>query len=542
MSIHRFLSLSILSVLAIAGGLFVADRRVGLDTHSGLQPIQTGDALQLGVLLTHKSALVDRNQMIINALFRLQDRVNQCGGVNQAPVFWSMQMPKSEGIADSLVLESLAMKALVWRQRVHGAIAVFTDSPVSHALDSDALNVAIEAEIPIISPMNSQFLVAQAGRFEPFRRDRPIISTQPRYWVRTMPSDRQQLTAIGQWLQHHEWTQVITVIPNTPRGDYLARLLGNGITSAGNEAAEVNVIRYNLEAVEIGAAAIEPEPSPDHDTTPDNPDGTVAAGDPGAAGTDTHPNADPNAGANTAVEPDSLVAVMAEINGLQETNSARSKVEKEVEWLATFDPAGWVAQPPDAVVLNLDADLSIPAIVTFMEELTAWVDPFQVPIILSNDADSLWPLWSDQQESDRSEQATPHPLAGLYGMTPHISALARQQVRRYGLPTPDWRSPPSVFHAWDGAALMMLAAESAGINDRQAIESALRSVANSPGTEVTDVCQGLALLRMGKAINYQGISGNVTIDQGGNGNPISQLDLWQVGTEGDRQLIETFDW
>jgi neutral amino acid transport system substrate-binding protein len=87
-----------------------------------------------------------------------------------------------------------------------------------------------------------------------------------------------------------------------------------------------------------------------------------------------------------------------------------------------------------------------------------------------------------------------------------------------------------VPHSWDAAALLMLAAEAAKANTGEGVQSKLRDVANAPGTEVSDVCEGLKLLRAGQDINYQGASGNVDIDA--NGDVVGSYDVWSVKDDG----------
>lgn len=87
-----------------------------------------------------------------------------------------------------------------------------------------------------------------------------------------------------------------------------------------------------------------------------------------------------------------------------------------------------------------------------------------------------------------------------------------------------------VPHTWDAAALITLAAQAAQSNDGEAIAAKLRDVANGPGQEVTDVCEGLKLLASGQDINYQGASGNVDLDA--NGDVVGAYDVWTVKEDG----------
>jgi neutral amino acid transport system substrate-binding protein len=93
-----------------------------------------------------------------------------------------------------------------------------------------------------------------------------------------------------------------------------------------------------------------------------------------------------------------------------------------------------------------------------------------------------------------------------------------------------------VPHTWDATVLMMLAAEAADANTGEGIKSKIRDVANAPGTEVTDPCQAMELVRQGEDINYQGASGNVDIDE--NGDVVGSYDVWKVNEDGSLEVID----
>jgi neutral amino acid transport system substrate-binding protein len=95
---------------------------------------------------------------------------------------------------------------------------------------------------------------------------------------------------------------------------------------------------------------------------------------------------------------------------------------------------------------------------------------------------------------------------------------------------------PYTAHAWDATALLVLAAQSAKENTGTAIASKIREVSNGPGQDVSDVCEGLKLLKDGKKINYQGASGNVDIDS--NGDVVGVYDVWQIGDDGKIKTID----
>ncbi len=93
-----------------------------------------------------------------------------------------------------------------------------------------------------------------------------------------------------------------------------------------------------------------------------------------------------------------------------------------------------------------------------------------------------------------------------------------------------------VPHSWDATVLLMLAAEAAQTNTGEAIQSKIREVANAPGTEVSDPCEAIALVRDGEDINYQGASGNVDIDE--NGDVVGSYDVWTVKADGSTEVID----
>jgi neutral amino acid transport system substrate-binding protein len=85
-------------------------------------------------------------------------------------------------------------------------------------------------------------------------------------------------------------------------------------------------------------------------------------------------------------------------------------------------------------------------------------------------------------------------------------------------------------HSWDAGALLVLAAQASKQNTGEGIQSKIREVANGPGEVVSDVCEGLKLLKAGKSINYQGASGNVDLDA--NGDVLGSYDIWGVKEDG----------
>ncbi|MGI0485291.1 ABC transporter substrate-binding protein [Pantanalinema rosaneae CENA516] len=102
-----------------------------------------------------------------------------------------------------------------------------------------------------------------------------------------------------------------------------------------------------------------------------------------------------------------------------------------------------------------------------------------------------------------------------------------------------YRQPPKIYDAntWDAAALLVLAAEAAKTLTGEQMKPWMREVANPPGTEVTDVCQALSLIRAGQPINYQGASGSVDLND--LGDVTGSYDIWTIAPDGKLQVIGT---
>ena len=128
---------------------------------------------------------------------------------------------------------------------------------------------------------------------------------------------------------------------------------------------------------------------------------------------------------------------------------------------------------------------------------------------------------------------------GVIGTAPNTQGPALADFRsRYQAA---YNRQPNVYdpNTWDAAAVLVLAAEAAKSTTGAAIKDKIRDIANAPGQEVTDVCQGLSLIRQGKDINYQGASG--TADFNAEGDVSSNYDVWTIDSNGTLKVIDTIE-
>lgn len=129
--------------------------------------------------------------------------------------------------------------------------------------------------------------------------------------------------------------------------------------------------------------------------------------------------------------------------------------------------------------------------------------------------------------------------SGVIGTAPNTQGPALADFRsRYQAA---YNRQPNVYdpNTWDAAAVLVLAAEAAKSTAGAAIKDQIRDIANAPGQEVTDVCQGLSLIREGKDINYQGASG--TVDFNAEGDVSSNYDIWTIDSNGTLKVTDTIE-
>jgi hypothetical protein len=99
---------------------------------------------------------------------------------------------------------------------------------------------------------------------------------------------------------------------------------------------------------------------------------------------------------------------------------------------------------------------------------------------------------------------------------------------------------PRVAENYDAVYLMALAIAQAGTStDVDAIRTALRAVANPPGTVVGpgEFAKAIELIKAGTDINYEGASGTVDLDDKGDVNPT--LAEWELQS-GQFTVLQTF--
>lgn len=105
---------------------------------------------------------------------------------------------------------------------------------------------------------------------------------------------------------------------------------------------------------------------------------------------------------------------------------------------------------------------------------------------------------------------------GIKGTTPITTFGPGEETfkERYNQ---EFEGSPGIYSAmtYDAVALAALATQEAGAYEGSEIKDYMKSVANPPGEEVSDLGEAIELLKQGEEINYQGVSSKLTFDDVG---------------------------
>ena len=91
---------------------------------------------------------------------------------------------------------------------------------------------------------------------------------------------------------------------------------------------------------------------------------------------------------------------------------------------------------------------------------------------------------------------------------------------------------------WDMVITLALAIQSAGKTDTDSIKAHIRAVANPPGEEVFSYEAGLAALKAGKKINYQGASSALDFDEYGDVTPDFGVSFIEGGAINQKYVVK----
>lgn len=149
-----------------------------------------GENLRLGILISGDEVVKTRRpHRGADAAYLLRDRLNACGGINQAPI--ALLLQEANGTTPS---EVDAMKDLIEEQHVHGVVAQFASQN-----PTPAIALAEQAETPL--------LIAHLNDI-----DSAIKLTSKRHpWGYTTPTAHQRLQAFAQAMMNQGYASIVLI-------------------------------------------------------------------------------------------------------------------------------------------------------------------------------------------------------------------------------------------------------------------------------------------------------------------------------------------
>lgn len=142
-------------------------------------------------------------------------------------------------------------------------------------------------------------------------------------------------------------------------------------------------------------------------------------------------------------------------------------------------------------------------------------------------------------EDESIPQAITHSMDGTLGLSPgRTGSEVERRFRDVYDDEPDLLS----VHAYDAAAVSLLANARAGSNDGAAVRAEMRSVANPGGRTVTpdSLAEGVAAAASGEAVAYQGAGSAVDFTAGGELQS-ADFRVWQY-TDDSTEAVDTLTY
>lgn len=416
-------------------------------------PLAAGEGLRIGMVSSSRR-FYDRRAIdsSIDAAYLLRDHVNQCGGVNRAPV--SLALEYSDPLTRNKVA---AVRDLLETHRVHGAIASLKDIESTRSLE-----LMVESRVPVLL-FNYYSTTAAAMSSLQQKLDSP-----QGYWGQLSPSYDDTIEALAQVIWSQGYTQVAIVRTDKPSDAQWAESLTRRFELLGGQR------------IEADSPIVMP-----HD------DGVERWGR----------------------EWEDYAESLLETDETGESDGDRPDEGFRFEPTQEERLAAWLEQDQTAVVVVLNRFASL-SFLQAIAPLAAAEE--SMPIFWANwlefraSFDLLAPKLNASKET--GDRPTFTGIAGILPATVGDGFLDFKQAWTHRF---EDEPPAGAAYAWDALAMFALAAEAAGSNGGSSLATHLRAIATPPGVAVTDVCEGLERLRAGEPIDFEGASGSLNLNSQG---------------------------
>lgn len=189
-----------LALAVLAVGVFAAAcQEQGTTPSGGTTAADGSGGLKLGSLLPATGDLASVGQPMLGAVPLLVDTVNQCGGVNGAPV---TLVPNTDDQTDPTAGAD-GMTKLAELDKVAGVVGSFASS-----VSSAAAPIAVRNKVMLVSPGSTSPVFTERARKGDFQG----------YWARTAPPDTYQAQALAKLAFDKGFRKVATIVINNDYG------------------------------------------------------------------------------------------------------------------------------------------------------------------------------------------------------------------------------------------------------------------------------------------------------------------------------------
>lgn len=168
------------------------------ESPAGSPAATTSGGLKIGRLLPETGDLASVGQPMLGAVTLLVETVNQCGGVNGAPVTVVTADDQTKPTAGAEAMTKLAEV-----DRVAGVVGSFASS-----VSSAAIPIALRNKVMLISP----------GSTSPVFTERAEKGEFQGYWARTAPPDTYQARALARLASERGIKKAATIVINNDYG------------------------------------------------------------------------------------------------------------------------------------------------------------------------------------------------------------------------------------------------------------------------------------------------------------------------------------
>jgi neutral amino acid transport system substrate-binding protein len=168
------------------------------ESPSGSPAASAGGGLKIGRLLPETGDLASVGQPMLGSVTLLVETVNQCGGVNGAPVTLVTADDQTKPTAGAEAMTKLAEV-----DRVAGVVGSFASS-----VSSAAIPIAVRNKVMLISPGSTSPVFTERGAKGEFQG----------YWARTAPPDTYQARALARLASERGIKKAATIVINNDYG------------------------------------------------------------------------------------------------------------------------------------------------------------------------------------------------------------------------------------------------------------------------------------------------------------------------------------